>query len=147
METRFRGRRGRLLADRRHRMGGGRIPDGARLEGPVRTLLRPPLLVALIVAGLASVAAPQVAPPTPSPPQPAPPTAPDAKPAIAPPLPPALTEYLGRKIAPTMSYEGGPWLMRAEREKEERCTEVLAALHLKEGDVVADVGCGNGFYT
>jgi ubiquinone/menaquinone biosynthesis C-methylase UbiE len=46
-----------------------------------------------------------------------------------------------------MSYEGGPWLMRAEREKEERCTQLLAALHLKEGDVVADVGCGNGFYT
>lgn len=46
-----------------------------------------------------------------------------------------------------MSYEGGPWLMRVEREKEERCAQLLAALHLKEGDVVADVGCGNGFYT
>jgi len=37
--------------------------------------------------------------------------------------------------------------MRAEREKEERCAQLLAALHLKEGDVVADIGCGNGFYT
>ena len=71
------------------------------------------------------------------------------KPAAPPaaPLPPPLTTYLGRTIAPTMSYEGGPWLQRVEREKEERCPELLKALHLKEGDVVADVGCGNGFYT
>ncbi len=65
----------------------------------------------------------------------------------APALPPPLTTYLGRTIAPTMSYEGGPWLQRVEREKEERCPELLKALHLKAGDVVADVGCGNGFYT
>jgi len=37
--------------------------------------------------------------------------------------------------------------MRATREKEERCEVLLAALRLKPGEVVADVGCGNGFYT
>ena len=84
--------------------------------------------------------APPAAPPV-APPAPTKPVAPD------PALPPPLTTYLGRTIAPTMSYEGGPWLQRVEREKEERCPELLKALHLKEGDVVADVGCGNGFYT
>ncbi len=68
-------------------------------------------------------------------------------PALPAALPPALTEYMGRRIAPTMSFEGGPWLMRATREKEERCGELLQALKLKPGQVVADVGCGNGFYT
>src|SRR5262245_25866729 len=158
METRFRGRRTGRLAAARNRLGGDRGAERERREGSLRSLLRlpRPALVALIVAGLAGIAAPQQAPPSPPPPAPAPPqpapaTPPDAKPAAPPALPPAatpaLTEYLGRKIAPTMSFEGGPWLMRVEREKEERCTELLAALHLKEGDVVADVGCGNGFYT
>jgi len=62
-------------------------------------------------------------------------------------VPPARTEYLGRRIAPTMSFEGGPWLMRATREKEERCEALLQALRLAPGQTVADVGCGNGFYT
>lgn len=70
-----------------------------------------------------------------------------AKPAAGDPLPAPLTEYMGRKIAPFMTFEGGPWLMRATREKEERCSELLAALRLEPGQVVADVGCGNGFYT
>ena len=60
---------------------------------------------------------------------------------------PPLREYMGRKIAPTMSYEGGPWLVRVTREKEESCSKLLAALELKPGQVVADVGSGNGFYT
>ncbi|MSR45696.1 MAG: class I SAM-dependent methyltransferase [Planctomycetes bacterium] len=55
--------------------------------------------------------------------------------------------YMGRPIAPTMSWEGGPWLMRATREKEERCSELLAALDVKPGQIVCDFGCGNGFYT
>ncbi len=73
-------------------------------------------------------------------------------PPVAPPVaPPAVTErpksYMGRPIAPFMSYEGGPWLMRITREKEEGCSKLLAALELKEGASVADFGCGNGFYT
>jgi ubiquinone/menaquinone biosynthesis C-methylase UbiE len=46
-----------------------------------------------------------------------------------------------------MSYEAGPWLVRATRDKEEQCGKLLDALRLAPGQVVADVGCGNGFYT
>lgn len=102
-----------------------------------------PALLTLSLALAAFAAPPQEKPPAP----PAPAPAPAAPAPAAPALPPPLTTYLGRTIAPTMSFEGGPWLQRVEREKEERCPALLKALHLKEGDVVADVGCGNGFYT
>lgn len=62
-------------------------------------------------------------------------------------IPPPLTEYKGRRIARTMSYRGAPWLIRATREKEESCSELLKALHLQPGQVACDIGCGNGFYT
>jgi ubiquinone/menaquinone biosynthesis C-methylase UbiE len=65
----------------------------------------------------------------------------------SPPKEPARRLYMGRPIAPTMSYEGGPWLMRATREKEERCSKLLAALEIASGAIVCDFGCGNGFYT
>ena len=62
-------------------------------------------------------------------------------------LPPALTEYKGREIAQTMHYLGAPWLVRESREREEECTTLLKALHVKPGMTVCDMGCGNGFYT
>jgi SAM-dependent methyltransferase len=62
-------------------------------------------------------------------------------------LPPALTHYKGRKIAPTMSYHGAPWLTRPERAKEENTAQLLKALQLKPGQAVCDIGCGNGYYT
>jgi ubiquinone/menaquinone biosynthesis C-methylase UbiE len=62
-------------------------------------------------------------------------------------IPPALTEYKGRTIAQTMHYLGADWLTRESREREEDCTTMLKALHLKEGQSVCDMGCGNGFYT
>ncbi len=62
-------------------------------------------------------------------------------------IPPPLTEYKGRRIAPTMSYRGAPWLIRATREKEESCRELLKALNIQPGQVACDIGCGNGFYT
>src|SRR3954453_21719454 len=46
-----------------------------------------------------------------------------------------------------MHYLGAPWLTREWREPEENCKPMLAALHVKPGDVVCDLGCGNGFYT
>lgn len=62
-------------------------------------------------------------------------------------IPPAAEFYLGRKIAWTMSYHGAPWLMRDNREAEERTSQVLEQLQLKPGMVVCDMGCGNGYFT
>ncbi|MEX2120911.1 MAG: class I SAM-dependent methyltransferase [Pirellulales bacterium] len=62
-------------------------------------------------------------------------------------IPPPLTHYKGREIAPTMHYEGAPWLVRESREREEDCKTLLKVLDLKQGQVVCDMGCGNGFYT
>lgn len=63
------------------------------------------------------------------------------------PIPPARSKYMGRTIAQTMSYHGAPWLVRDNREEEERPSEVMAQLELKPGMTVCDLGCGNGFYT
>ena len=54
--------------------------------------------------------------------------------------------YLGREIAQVMSYHGAPWLERPERMDEERPDLVLAALELKPGMAVADIGAGSGYY-
>ncbi|MFO1063747.1 MAG: methyltransferase domain-containing protein [Pirellulales bacterium] len=62
-------------------------------------------------------------------------------------LPPARTTYLGRHIAQTMSFHGAPWLIRDNREDEERVSMVFPQLQLKPGMTVCDMGCGNGFYT
>ncbi|MFP6613254.1 MAG: class I SAM-dependent methyltransferase [Pirellulales bacterium] len=61
-------------------------------------------------------------------------------------LPPALTHYLGRRVAQTMHYTGAPWLVRESREREEECSALIKQLKLKPGQVVCDLGCGNGFY-
>lgn len=62
-------------------------------------------------------------------------------------IPPALTHYLGRQIAKTMHYTGAPWLVRESREREEECGTLLKQLKLRPGQIVCDLGCGNGFYT
>lgn len=62
-------------------------------------------------------------------------------------LPPALKEYLGREIAPYMSYQGADWLIRENREREEACSKLLKILDIKPGTNICDMGCGNGFYT
>jgi ubiquinone/menaquinone biosynthesis C-methylase UbiE len=53
--------------------------------------------------------------------------------------------YMGREIADVMSYLGADWLVRESREEEERPEEMLDALDLKKGDVVADIGAGVGY--
>jgi len=62
-------------------------------------------------------------------------------------LPAPLSKYKGRRIAQTMSFHGAPWLIREERDQEENTKLLLEALQVKEGQTVADIGCGNGFYT
>lgn len=62
-------------------------------------------------------------------------------------IPPARTRYLGRQIAQTMSFHGAPWLIRSEREAEERPAEAIEQLGLKPGMIVCDLGCGNGYYS
>ena len=51
-----------------------------------------------------------------------------------------------RVPAEFMSYLGADWLERAERVDEEQPERVLDAMGLQAGDVVADVGCGSGYY-
>ncbi len=55
--------------------------------------------------------------------------------------------YMGREIAHVMGHAAAGWLERKEREEEEQPTKLLKALNLKEGDVVADIGAGSGYYS
>jgi len=55
--------------------------------------------------------------------------------------------YMGRDIATTMHYTGADWLMRESRQREEDCKRLLKELNVKPGQVICDIGCGNGFYT
>ncbi len=61
-------------------------------------------------------------------------------------IPEERTEYKGRVIARTMHFTGAEWLIREERENEERCSMLLTNLGIKRGDVICDMGGGNGFY-
>jgi ubiquinone/menaquinone biosynthesis C-methylase UbiE len=61
-------------------------------------------------------------------------------------IPPGLEVYMGRRIAQTMHFTGAPWLIRNTREREERCSLMLANLGVKPGMTICDMGCGNGFH-
>jgi len=52
-----------------------------------------------------------------------------------------------RVPADYMSFRGAEWLERDERVVEERPEQVLDAMGLEAGDIVADIGCGSGYYT
>lgn len=69
-----------------------------------------------------------------------------------PPSPPSPSSdppgmYMGRTLAQPMSWQGADWLDRDDREATEKPEHVLDVLAIKEGDVVADVGCGSGYFT
>jgi len=52
-----------------------------------------------------------------------------------------------RTPAPTMSAEGADWLVRPEREREERPEQVIRALKIPAGATVADIGAGVGYFS
>ena len=62
-------------------------------------------------------------------------------------VPKGVDVYMGRRVARTMHYDGAEWLIRDNRERQERCSLMLANLGLKPGMTVCDMGCGNGFYS
>lgn len=62
-------------------------------------------------------------------------------------VPEGRTIYMGRRIAQTMHYTGAEWLIRENRESEERCSLMLANLGIEPGMTIVDMGCGNGFYS
>lgn len=55
--------------------------------------------------------------------------------------------YRGREIAPVMSWLGAAWLLRPEREENERPEELLDWLEIAPGATVADLGAGNGYFS
>jgi ubiquinone/menaquinone biosynthesis C-methylase UbiE len=55
--------------------------------------------------------------------------------------------YMGREIAQVMGPGGIEWLDRAQRNTEEHPGQVLDALQLHHGEVVADLGAGSGYFT
>ena len=60
-------------------------------------------------------------------------------------IPPALEVYKGRRIARTMHYLGAPWLIRENRENQERCSLMLANLGVKPGMTVGLAGAPKDF--
>ena len=52
----------------------------------------------------------------------------------------------GRQPAPVMGVGGADWLTRPERIQEEDPDRMLAALDIKKGSVVADIGAGVGYH-
>jgi len=55
-------------------------------------------------------------------------------------------EYRGRPIADVMSYLGAPWLERDDRDQEENTSLLIELLDIEPGDLVADLGCGSGYF-
>jgi ubiquinone/menaquinone biosynthesis C-methylase UbiE len=45
-----------------------------------------------------------------------------------------------------LGSDGASWLEREGREEEQRPQEVIRAMGLKDGDLVADLGCGSGWF-
>lgn len=53
--------------------------------------------------------------------------------------------FMGREIARVMGHQAADWLERPEREEEEKTDVMVEALKFREGEVVADIGCGSGY--
>ena len=61
--------------------------------------------------------------------------------------PQGRARYLGREVAQTMHWTGAPWLLRETRENEENGALLRRWLAVQQGQVVCDLGCGNGYHT
>jgi ubiquinone/menaquinone biosynthesis C-methylase UbiE len=61
-------------------------------------------------------------------------------------LPVLLLQAPARKPAPVMTYHGASWLEREGREDEQRPADIFRAMPLLPGQVVADLGCGSGWF-
>lgn len=55
--------------------------------------------------------------------------------------------FMGREIAHVMGHEGASWLERPQRQAEEDTASVVRGLGLQQEWVVADIGCGTGYYS
>jgi len=55
--------------------------------------------------------------------------------------------YMGREIAHVMGHQAAGWLERPERDEEEHTGKLIEQLRIKPGEVVADIGCGTGYFT
>ena len=53
--------------------------------------------------------------------------------------------YMGREIAHVMGHQAADWLERPERDEEEGTDRMVEALKFREGEAVADIGCGSGY--
>lgn len=60
---------------------------------------------------------------------------------------PGVHPVSGRVFAPTMGFQGAPWLERPEREEEENPDRALRFLQIPKGAIVADIGAGSGYFT
>jgi len=55
--------------------------------------------------------------------------------------------FRGRQISQVMSYHGANWLIRSSRQHEEKPDAVIRELGIGPGQMIADVGCGNGYFS
>jgi predicted methyltransferase len=63
------------------------------------------------------------------------------------PAAPAPAPASSRQPAPVVGHEHAQWLEREGREETEKPDEVIAAMGLRDGDAVAEIGCGTGFFS
>lgn len=60
---------------------------------------------------------------------------------------PAAPSQKERRPAAVMGAGGAGWLERQDRDQEQRPAEVIRTMGLRDGNVVADLGAGTGYFT